>query len=119
MVTVVDASSKQVGHYFITRPTDSVEVGGATTQAVNSIGITTTQKTISGNLTSIDQYVQGGNTRWVLGIKTTSTTTVQVLAKAETLTTTDIFKIYTTGIGNKITVIVDNTSSPYIILSVQ
>ena len=119
MVAVVDAKSKQVGHYFIQDPTSSVEVGGATTQAVSTIGISTTQTTITGNLTSIDQYVQSGNTRWILGIKTNSTTTVQVLAKAETLTTSDIVKIYTTGLGNKITVVVDKTTSPYTILSIQ
>ncbi len=118
MVAVVDASTKQVGHYFIQDPTSSTEVGGATTQAVATIGISTTQTTVTGNLTSIDQYVQGGNTRWDIGIKTT-TGTVQVLAKAETLTTTDIFKIYNTGIGNKITVVADKTMSPYTVVSVQ
>jgi len=118
MVAVVDAKSKQVGHYFIQDPTSSIEVGGATTQAVSTIGISTTQTIVTGNLTSIDQYVLGGNTRWVIGIKTTGGT-VQVLAKAETLTTTDIFKIYTTGVGNKITVVADKTTSPYTVLSVQ
>src|SRR5207249_11910865 len=52
-------------------------------------------------------------------IKTSSTTTVEVLARAETLTTTDISKIYNTGNGNKITVLVDNTTSPYTVLGVQ
>jgi hypothetical protein len=118
MVAVVDASSKQVGHYFIQDPNSSVEVGSATTKAVNTIGISTTQTIVSGNLTSSYQYDLGGNTRWILGIKTTSTT-VQVLAKAETLTTADILKISTATLGNKITVAVDNSTTPYIVLSVQ
>src|SRR6267378_1603783 len=112
MVTVVDASSKQVGHYFIQKPTDSVEVGGATTQAVSSIGISTTQIMVSGNLTSRDPYVHGGSTRWILGI-TTSGGLVQVLAKEDTLTTTDVLKIITTPLGKPISLVVDNTTTPY------
>jgi hypothetical protein len=120
MVAVVDASSKQVGHYFIQVPTSSIEVGGATTKAVNSIGISTTQTTVSGNLTSIHQYVQGGNTRWILGITTTGgPVPVQVLAKAETLTTADILTISTTPLGKPITVVVDNSTTPFTVLSVQ
>jgi hypothetical protein len=119
MVTVVDASSKQVGHYFIQHPTDSVEVGGATTQAVNSIGISTTHITISGNLTSIPyQYVHGGYSRWILTISTTGGP-IQALAKEETLTTADVLTITTTPVGKPITLVVDNTTTPYTVLSVQ
>jgi hypothetical protein len=116
---VVDASSKQVGHYFIQNPTSSIEVGSATTKAVNSIGISTTQTTVSGNLTSRDSYVEGGNTRWILGINTGGTVPVQVIAKRETLTTVDILKIATTPLGKPITVLVDNSTTPYTVLSVQ
>src|SRR4029077_11700550 len=88
MVAVVDASFKQVGHYFIQDPTSFTEVGSATTKADNSIGITTTQTNVSGHLTPRDFYVQGGNTRRILGLNTPGGP-VQVLAKAETLTTAD------------------------------
>ena len=118
MVTVVDGSTKQVGHYFIVKPTDSIEVGGATTKAVNSIGISTTQITISGNLTSRDQYVDGGNSRWILGISTTAGP-IHVLAKQEILTTADKVTITTSPLGKPITLVVDNTTDPYTVLSVQ
>jgi uncharacterized membrane protein (UPF0182 family) len=121
MVAVVDASTKQVGSYFISNPNSYTEVGSATTKAVNNIGISTgTQTTINGTLTYRYQYEQGGNTRWILGIKTTSTTTVQVLAKAETLTTTDIYKISntSTSVPTTITVVVDNSTTPATVLRV-
>jgi hypothetical protein len=109
-----------VGHYFIQDPTSSIEVGGATTKAVNSIGISTTQAIVSGNLTSSYQYVQGGYTRWILGITTTGgPIPVPVLAKAETLSTADILKISTTPLGKPITVVVDNSTTPFTVLSVQ
>jgi hypothetical protein len=107
-----------VGHYFIQDPTSSIEVGGATTKAVNSIGISTTQAIVSGNLTSRDQYVEGGYTRWILGI-TTNGGLVPVLAKAETLTTADKLTISTTPLGKPITVVVDNSTTPFTVLSVQ
>jgi uncharacterized membrane protein (UPF0182 family) len=118
MVAVVDGSSKQVGHYFIQDPTSSIEVGSATTKAVNTIGISTTQLIVSGNLTSRDPYVHGGYTRWILGITTTGGL-VQVLAKGDTLTTADVLKIITTPLGKPITVVVDNTTTPYTVLSAQ
>ena len=114
MVTVVDAKTKQVGHYFIQKPTNSAEVATAAANAVNNIGISTgMQVTISGNLTYRSQYDQNGNTRWILGI-TTKTTTVQVLAKAESLTTTDILKISTatTSPPSPIIVVADNSTMP-------
>jgi len=118
MVAVVDGSSKQVGHYFIQDPTSSIEVGGATTKAVNTIGISTTQIIVSGNLNSTYAYVHGGYTRWVLGINTTGGL-VQVLAKEETLTTADVLKIISAPLGKPFTVVVDNTTTPYTVLSVQ
>ena len=118
MVAVVDGSSKQVGHYFIQDPTSSIEVGGATTKAVNTIGISTTQIIVSGNLNSTYAYVHGGYTRWVLGINTTGGL-VQVLAKEETLTTADVLKIISAPLGKPFTVVVDNTATPYTVLSVQ
>jgi hypothetical protein len=70
-------------------------------------------------VTSINSYVVNGNTRWVIGIRTNSTTTVQVLAKAETVTTTEQVKIATITVGAKITVLVDTSQPPPIVLSVQ
>jgi len=67
----------------------------------------------------INSYVVNGNTRWVLGIRTNSTTTVQVLAKAETLTAADQVTIATITIGAKIKVLVDTSQTPPTVLSVQ
>src|SRR5438477_4044867 len=104
MVAVVNAYTKQVGSYAITNPNDPTEVQSATSRAVSSLGVSTgTQQTISGNVTKIDSYVVSGNTRWIIGIKTNSTSTIQVLAKAETLTSTDQVKIATLTNGTKIT----------------
>src|SRR5439155_747198 len=85
----------------------------STRRAVSNLGVSTgTQQTISGNVTSISSYVVSGNTRWVLGIRTNSTTTVQVLAKAETLTAADQVTIATITIGAKIKVLVDTSQTP-------
>src|SRR2546422_9575610 len=113
-----NASSKQVDHFFIQVPTSSIEVGSETTKAVNSIGISAGRMIISGNLTSRDQYVEGGYTRWILGI-TTNGGLVPVLAKVETLTATDKLTISTTPLGKPITVVVDNSTTPFTVLSVQ
>ena len=92
----------------------------STRRAVSNPGVSTgTQQTISGNVTSISSYVVSGNTRWVLGIRTNSTTTVQVLAKAETLTAADQVTIATITIGAKIKVLVDTSQTPPTVLSVQ
>src|SRR6266516_807770 len=120
MVAVVNGYTKQVGSYAITTPNDSTEVQSATSRAVSNLGVSTgTQQTISGNVTSINTYVVNGNTRWVLGIRTNSTTTVQVLAKAETLTAADQVTIATITIGAKIKVLVDTSQTPPTVLSVQ
>src|SRR4029077_9419823 len=104
----------------ITNPNDPTEVQSATSRAVSSLGVSTgTQQTINGNVTSIGSYVVNGNTRWVIGIRTNSTTIVQVLAKAETLSTSDQVKIAALTTGNKITVLVDTSQAPPTVLSVQ
>jgi len=120
MVAVVNAYTKQVGSYAIYNPNNPTEVQSATSRAVSSLGVSTgTQQTISGNVTSISSYVVNGNTRWVIGIRTNSTSIVQVLAKSETLTSTDQIKIATITNGTKITVLVDASQPPPIVLSVQ
>src|SRR6266699_472027 len=121
MVAVVNGYTKQVGSYAITNPNDSTEVQSATSRAVSNLGVSTgTQQTISGNVTSISSYVVNGNTRWVLGIRTNSTTTpIQVLAKAETLTAADQVTIATIPMGAKIKVLVDTSQTPPTVLSVQ
>jgi hypothetical protein len=84
------------------------------------LGVSTgTQQSITGNVTSINSYVVNGNTRWVIGIRTNSTTVIQALAKAETLTTTDQVKIASLNVGAKVTVLVDTSQTPLTILSVQ
>jgi len=120
MVAVVNAYTKQVGSYAIQNPNDSTEVQSATSRAVSALGVSTgTQRTISGNVTSINSYVVNSYTRWVLGIRTNSTSIIQVLAKAETLTTSDQLKIATVTIGAKIAVLVDTSQTPPTVLSVQ
>ena len=93
----------------------------STRRAVSNLGVSTgTQQTISGNVTSISSYVVNGNTRWVLGTKTNSTTPpIQVLAKAETLTAADQVTIATITMGAKIKVLVDTSQTPPTVLSVQ
>jgi hypothetical protein len=120
MVAVVNGYTKQVGSYAITNPNDPTEVQSATSRAVSNLGVSTgTQRTISGNVTSINSYVVNGNTRWVIGIRTNSTTTIQVLAKAETLTAADQVTIATITIGAKLKVLVDTSQAPPTVLSVQ
>jgi hypothetical protein len=81
--------------------------------AVRNIGISTgTQTVVNGTLTGRIQYDQGGNTRWILSVNTGSVT-VQFLAKAETLSNTDIFKINNTNMGSPISLVVDNTTTSY------
>ncbi len=112
MVAVVDAATKQVGSYFIKNPNSYTEVQSATTFAVSNIGIATgSQTVINGTLAYRYPYEVGGNTRWLLGITPSGGTTVQVLAKAETLTATDIFRINNPSYGSAISVVVDNTNT--------
>ena len=119
MVAVVNAYTKQVGSYAITNPNDPTEVQSATSRAVSNLGVSTgTQQTISGNVTTINSFVVNGFTRWVFGIKTNSTT-VQVLAKADTLTSTDQVKIASLTGGAKVSVVVDTSQTPPTVLSVQ
>jgi hypothetical protein len=63
----------------------------------------------------------GGPSRWILGITPNGgTQPIQVLAKAETLTTNDIVLINTTATPNgSISVVVDNTTNPFTLLKVQ
>jgi hypothetical protein len=120
MVAVVNAYTKQVGSYAITNPNDPTEVQSATSRAVSGLGVSTgTQQTITGNVTSINSYVVSGNTRWIIGIRTNSTTVIQALAKAETLTTADQVKIAALTVGAKVTVLVDTSQTPVTVLSVQ
>jgi len=72
------------------------------------------------HLTSSQKIAKGqvANARFPCG-KTNSTTTIQILAKAETLTSTDQVKIATVTVGAKITVIVDTSQTPPTLLSVQ
>ncbi len=114
MVAVVNGGTKQVGSYFINNPNDFNEVNTATTRAFEAIGVSTGgQTTINGTLAYRREYIQGGNSRWLLGITPASGPTVEVLAKAETLTTADISKI--TGLQDNgtafISVVVDSSNT--------
>ncbi|HET7405217.1 MAG TPA: UPF0182 family protein, partial [Candidatus Bathyarchaeia archaeon] len=93
MVAVVDASTKQVGSAFIT-PNDFVSVQSATSRAVSTLGtVASTGTVVNGTLTTRIQYEVGGNSRWILVITPSGGQPVRVYAKAETLTTTDIYRI--------------------------
>ena len=123
LMAVVDAKTKQAGSALID-PSDPTHISASTasTRAVNSIGIATgTQTTISGTLNYTYTYQVGGNTRWLIGINTPGgpQPVTQVLAKAETLTTSDIYNINSKTPGKPITVVVDNSTTPYTVLNVQ
>jgi len=79
----------------------------------SSIGVPTgTQTTINGTLTYRVKYDAGGNTRWILGIdKGDGTPILEVLARQETLTTSDISKIDRLAIPGFISVVVDSSNT--------
>jgi len=113
MVAVVNAETKQVGVDFIDNPNLSSEVAGATTKAINSMGIATgTQLTINGTLTyRYGPFDKGGNAQWIIGITPTGgTQPIQILARYETLTPSEVYTLITTPTPNgSISVVVDNT----------
>ena len=112
MVAVVNAETKQVGVDFIDNPNLSSEVAGATTKAINSMGIATgTQLTINGTLTyRYGPFDKGGNAQWIIGITPTGgTQPIQILARYETLTPSEVYTLITTPTPNgSISVVVDN-----------
>jgi hypothetical protein len=119
MITVVNAKDQSVGFYIIQNPKDSNEVSMATTYAFQRIGVKTTEETVvNGTLIAKNEYVENGNTRWLLNIQLADGTTTEVLAKVEKLTTReDISKIINLKIGDTISVRVDTTKVVTEILS--
>ncbi|HWY27904.1 MAG TPA: UPF0182 family protein, partial [Candidatus Sulfotelmatobacter sp.] len=118
MMTVVDAQFKQVGSALI-NPNSSTDVGSAASRAVTNLGIGT-QATINGTLAYIQPpYTVGGFSRWIFGVNTGAPQLVQIVAKADTLTTTDIYNLNGKALGAKITVVVDTSTTPYTALSIQ
>jgi len=87
-------------------------VAGATTKAINSMGIATgTQLTINGTLTyRYGPFDKGGNAQWIIGITPIGgTKPIQILARYETLTPSEVYTLITTPTPNgSISVVVDN-----------
>jgi hypothetical protein len=111
MIAVVNAQDQSMGFYAIQNPKDSDEISMATTYAFQRIGVQTTEKTvINGTLVAKNEYIESGNTRWLLNIQLTDGTTIEVLAKIEKLTTREgISKIVNLKIGDTISVRIDTT----------
>jgi len=94
MVSVVNAYDQSTGFYIIQNPKDSKEVSLATTYAFQRVGVKIAKEIkINGTLLEKNEYVEGGNTRWLLNIKLFNGTNVEVVAKAEMLSVEDIGKI--------------------------
>lgn len=110
MITVVNAQDQSMGFYTIQNPKDSNEVSMATTYAFQRIGVKTTAETVfNGTLVAKNEYIESGNTRWLLSIRLADETTIEVLAKVEKLTREGISKIVNLKIGDTISVRVDTT----------
>jgi uncharacterized protein UPF0182 len=119
LMAVVNAQTKQVGSASIA-PNDPISAGSASARAVANIGISTgTRATITGTLAYVHTpYVFGGYTRLVFGVNN-GTQTIQILARADTLTTTDFDNLNSKAIGAAITVVADTSTTPYTALSIQ
>ena len=119
LMAVVNAQTKQVGSASIA-PNDPISAGSASARAVANIGISTgTQATINGTLAYVHtSYVFGGYTRLVFGVNN-GTKTIQILARADTLTTTDFDNLNSKAIGAAITIVADTSTTPYTALSIQ
>jgi len=118
MVTVVNAQDQSMGFYPIQNPKDPNEVSMATTYAFQRIGVKTTEEAVfNGTLVAKNEYIENGNTRWLLNIQLTDGTTIEVLAKVEKLTRESISKIVNLKVGDMISVRVDTTRVVMEILS--
>jgi hypothetical protein len=118
-MAVVNAQTKQVGSAPIA-PNDPISAGSASARAVANIGISTgTRATINGTLAYVHtSYVFGGYTRLIFGVNN-GTQTIQILARADALTTTDFDNLNSKAIGAAITVVADTSTTPYTALSIQ
>ena len=119
LMAVVNAQTKQVGSASIA-PNDPISAGSASARAVANIGISTgTLATINGTLAYVHTpYVFGGYTRLVFGVNN-GTQPIQILARADILTTTDFDNLNSKAIGAAITVVADTSTTPYTALSIQ
>jgi len=115
MVAVIDAQSRAGGAYIIKNPTDYEEVSMAAVYAFEKIGVVISpaqasaigKQIISGIVVAKNDYIQGGNTRWLIDIKDNNTVS-ELLAKAETLNMEEISKILHLEIGGNATVRTDS-----------
>ncbi len=108
MVAIVNAQDQSMGFYILRNPKDPIEVSMATTYALEQIGVKVAKEIeINGTLIEKYEYVENGNTRWLLNIQLENGTVVEVLAKAEALNIEEISKIIHLKIGDDITVRVD------------
>jgi len=65
------------------------------------------KRRVDGILTEKHDYIEGGNSRWLLRIKLQSGEIVEVIAKAEQLNEKDISRIIRLKIGKSISVLID------------
>ena len=90
------------------------EEGGmlnAVKEAYKQIGkAVTVERIVSGILIDKDEYVESGNTRWILTLKIEDGTILNVLAKAEDLSWEEINFIADLEIGDSITIVVNENN---------
>jgi len=72
---------------------------------------------VNGTLLEKYDYVEGGNTRWLLNIKLLNGTTFEVVAKAEMLSVEDVAKIIHLKVGDLIVAQVDENKVMIKVLS--
>jgi hypothetical protein len=108
MVAVVNAFDQSTGFYIIQNPMDPKEVSMAATNAFQMVGVKIVEEIeINGTLNEKYDYVESGNTRWLLNIKLYNGTILDLIAKAEMLSPEDIAKIMHLKNGDSIAVLID------------
>lgn len=84
---------------------------GAIKAVYELVGVEPTEeRTITGTLDTKYEYIEGGNTRYWLTIRTEEDALIDVLIKVESLTQEEVLKILKTDIGDGISVVVDQNN---------
>jgi len=108
MVAVVNAFDQSTGFYIIQNPKDPKEVSMAATNAFQMVGVKIVKEIeVNGTLNEKYDYVESGNTKWLLNIELFNGTTLDVIAKAEMLNAENIAKIIHLKNGDPIAVLID------------
>lgn len=122
MVAVVNAQDQSMGFHIIQNPRDSTEVSTGMTYAFQRIGVNVgtinlEKNKVNGTLVDKEDYVENGNTRWLLNIHTTEGTIIEVQAKVELLEVEVISEIINLKVGDVISVRLDQNGFVVEILS--